>query len=115
MRSTTLRHTAVGLLTALLGGVALWSLAGLAPLWAWLVAINATTVAMYAYDKRQARRAAWRVPENALHVLAFAGGSPGALAAQRFLRHKSAKRSFQVAFWLILVAQVLALAWWFLR
>ena len=48
-----------------------------------------------------------------MHLLALAGGWPGALAAQRLLRHKSSKRSFQLTFWATVVVNGGALAWVF--
>ncbi len=71
------------------------------------------TFGLYGYDKRAARRGTWRVPERVLHGLALLGGSPGALLGQRVFRHKTAKRSFQFAFWAIVVLQValIALIW----
>ncbi len=53
----------------------------------------------YAFDKSAAARGRWRTSEHKLHMLALAGGWPGALLAQQFLRHKSAKQSFRQVFW----------------
>lgn len=65
----------------------------------------------YALDKSAAARNRWRTQESTLHLLALLGGWPGALAAQRVLRHKSAKASFQVTFWATVVLNCGALAW----
>ncbi|WP_339488700.1 DUF1294 domain-containing protein [Pseudomonas sp. RL_5y_Pfl2_70] len=54
---------------------------------------------LYWADKRKARAAAWRTPENILHAVELAGGWPGALIAQQVFRHKTRKVSFQVLFW----------------
>ena len=59
--------------------------------------------AAYARDKRAARLQARRTPESALDVLELLGGWPGALLAQRALRHKNRKLSFQWAFWACVV------------
>ncbi len=56
---------------------------------------------LYGYDKRQAQRGGWRVPEARLHLLSLFGGWPGGFLAQRLFRHKTRKRSFQLGFWLI--------------
>ncbi|MBL1376176.1 DUF1294 domain-containing protein [Zobellella sp. CGMCC 1.18722] len=66
---------------------------------------------MYGLDKQAARQNLWRTRESTLHLLALAGGWPGALVAQRRLRHKSRKASFQLVFWLSVVANVGVLAW----
>ena len=55
---------------------------------------------VYAVDKSAARNNRWRTEEGTLHFLGLIGGWPGALAAQRFLRHKSKKKSFQSTFWI---------------
>lgn len=68
------------------------------------------TYAMYAHDKHLARTRTWRLPEAALHFFEILGGWPGAFIAQRYIRHKSAKPSFQITFWLIvLLHQFIAL------
>jgi uncharacterized membrane protein YsdA (DUF1294 family) len=70
---------------------------------AWL-ALSALTFAAYLRDKRAAQRAgAPRMPEVRLHLLELAGGWPGALLAQRRLRHKTRKGTFQFAFWACVV------------
>lgn len=67
--------------------------------------------AAYARDKSAAKKSHWRTKENTLHVLALIGGWPGALTAQRLLRHKSKKRSFQIVFWLTVMMNCGALGW----
>ena len=46
-----------------------------------------------------------------LHGLEAAGGWPGALVAQRVFRHKTRKRSFQIIFWLIVLAHLAFWGW----
>ena len=71
----------------------------------WVVAygilISALTYWMYARDKRRAEQGGWRVPETRLHLLDLLGGWPGGFVAQRRLRHKCSKGSYQFVFWLI--------------
>lgn len=81
-------------------------------LYAWLIAINAGTLAAYAYDKAAAGRQALRIPEIVLHTLALLGGTPAAFLGQVWLRHKSRKQTFQWRFWLIVLIQAIALTWY---
>lgn len=74
--------------------------------------LGALTFGVYAADKAAARNGRWRTQESTLHLLAFAGGWPGALLAQHFLRHKSTKRSFQAGFWCTVAANCGVLAWY---
>jgi len=73
------------------------------------VALSALTAAVYARDKRAARVQARRVPETVLHLLELAGGWPGGLLAQRLLRHKNRKLSYQFGFWACVVLHEAAL------
>jgi uncharacterized membrane protein YsdA (DUF1294 family)/cold shock CspA family protein len=65
----------------------------------------------YAIDKSAAKSNQWRTQESTLHLLALLGGWPGAFAAQRLLRHKSAKESFQAVFWITVALNCGALGW----
>lgn len=73
-------------------------------------AMSLLTVIVYALDKRAARLGRSRTPEATLHALELAGGWPGAFVAQRVIRHKNAKVSYQFVFWLIVVVHLAA---WF--
>lgn len=75
------------------------------------LAASVAAFVAYALDKSAARNDRWRTPESTLHLFALAGGWPGALAAQRLLRHKSSKRSFQAVFWATVLINCAALAW----
>jgi uncharacterized membrane protein YsdA (DUF1294 family) len=82
-----------------------------------LVYLGASLVcfAAYAIDKSAARSRARRTPERTLLLLGLACGWPGAVLAQQWLRHKSAKASFRARFWLTVLANVglfAAVGWW---
>ena len=95
-------------------GAALASAAhtGQLPVWlaAWITAASLLTLVLYALDKRAALRQRWRIPESRLQLLALAGGWPGALLAQGWLRHKTAKRPFQWVFWLCVAVNLMLIA-----
>lgn len=74
-------------------------------------AVSLLTFTMYAVDKSAARKGAWRTQESTLHLLALAGGWPGALVAQQKLRHKSIKQSFRSVFWITVLLNCAAFAW----
>lgn len=72
---------------------------------------SVVTFSAYAFDKSAALRNQWRTKEYTLHLFALLGGWPGALTAQRLLRHKSTKASFQKIFWITVVLNCGALGW----
>ncbi|MDB5431620.1 MAG: hypothetical protein JWP35_2736 [Caulobacter sp.] len=72
---------------------------------AYLLAVNVVAYGLYAADKRAAARGGRRVRESTLLLVAAVGGSPGAFAAQRLLRHKTRKQPFQTWFTVLLLAQ----------
>ena len=61
------------------------------------------TFIAYALDKSAAQSGQWRTKESTLHYLAILGGWPGAYLAQKYLRHKSKKKSFLTIFWVTVV------------
>lgn len=78
--------------------------------WVYL-ALSVATFATYAWDKWRAKRGADRTAEATLHLLEMLGGWPGALAAQHWLRHKVAKPSYQIRFWIIALCHVGIWVW----
>jgi uncharacterized membrane protein YsdA (DUF1294 family) len=71
---------------------------------------SAFTFVVYARDKRAAVQGAHRVSERTLHWLALVGGWPGALLAQRLLRHKTRKPFFRTMLRLTIGLHVVLLA-----
>jgi uncharacterized membrane protein YsdA (DUF1294 family) len=70
---------------------------------AYVLVLGVVTYWMNALDKRRAREKGWRMSEARLHLLELLGGWPGAFLAQRRLRHKCSKVTYQVVFWLIVL------------
>lgn len=66
----------------------------------------------HALDKRAARHGRRRIPEARLHLLELIGGWPGALLAQRMLRHKNRKPRYQAVFWSLVALHTGAVAAW---
>ena len=79
-------------------------------------AVNALTIVRFWQDKQRAIRGERRIPEGDLLGLALIGGSPGALLARRWFRHKTRKQPFSALLLLIAALQISALAglaWFF--
>jgi uncharacterized membrane protein YsdA (DUF1294 family) len=82
----------------------------------WLVVViyfvlSLLTFIVYAWDKSSAKRGRWRTAESSLHLMGLLGGWPGALAAQRLLRHKSSKREFLRVFWATVLLNVVVIGY----
>lgn len=73
-----------------------------------VAAASTAAVVAYAVDKRRAGTDARRIPERTLHLLALAGGWPGAIYAQQRFRHKTQKVRFRVVFWCTVALHVAA-------
>ncbi len=86
---------------------------GIAPALLTLLYLLMSAVSYIAYflDKDAAgKRRRQRTPEATLHMLDVLGGWPGALIAQQQGRHKTVKATFQIGFWLSVVANLTAVA-----
>lgn len=64
------------------------------PLALYLLAVNLAAFALFAADKRQARRESARIPEVVLLGTGLLGGAPGGMLAMQLFRHKTKKASF---------------------
>lgn len=76
-----------------------WRLLAGAPL-----GLSLITYFAYRSDKRRAETKTWRIPEFTLHAAELLGGWPGAFLAQRKFRHKIAKPSYQMIYWIVVLA-----------
>ena len=74
------------------------------------VVFSVVSIVVYRSDKRAAERSGRRTPEITLHLLALAGGWPGAIYAQKRFRHKTQKQPFRFLFWLTVLGNVLIVA-----
>jgi uncharacterized membrane protein YsdA (DUF1294 family) len=112
MRFTgTLRQRALIALPAFLCVYAVLALLWHPPRWIAMAyaGMSLLTFVVYAIDKAAAQAQRWRTAESTLHLLALACGWPGALLAQHWLRHKSAKPEFLAVFWATVVLNVAGL------
>jgi uncharacterized membrane protein YsdA (DUF1294 family) len=103
----SLRCAALTITLALVAMLLLLALLKLNWIVAWLIAISAVAFLVYGYDKLIAGTDRMRVPERVLLLLAFIGGTPGALAGMQIFRHKTGKQTFQQQFWLLVLVQII--------
>ena len=76
----------------------------------YLATINVATFFTFGIDKLKARRDKWRIRETALLLLAILGGSLGAWLGMKVWRHKTKHKKFKYGIPLILIVQIVALA-----
>ncbi len=72
----------------------------------YLVMINTVAFMLMGFDKRRAKRNAWRIPEKTLFGSALLGGSIGAIVGMQVFRHKTRHLSFQIGMPAILILQI---------
>ena len=77
---------------------------------AWIGVANSAAFAAFGIDKQIARNGGWRISEQTLLLLALVGGTLGAIAGQRWFRHKTKKEPFRSALYAIAVFQAIAVA-----
>ena len=112
-KNPIIRFGVITLVLAIIGAVLLHFAVGVDPVLSWLIAITVVTLLTYGYDKLIAGSGQTRVPEKVLLALAFIGGTLGALAGMWLFRHKTAKESFRLKFWLVVAAQIVVLVVYF--
>lgn len=66
---------------------------------------------MYAADKAAAKAGRWRTSESQLLLAGLACGWPGAIVAQKLMRHKSSKQSFKQRFLVTVMLNMAAFAY----
>ena len=75
----------------------------------WALFASLVSLILTVWDKRAARRGAWRVRERTLFLWAVLGGSLVMFLVMRIIRHKTQHRKFMVGLPCIFVAQLLLL------
>lgn len=71
-----------------------------------LAAVNLLAFALYGVDKVKAKKGAWRIPEATLLLVAFLGGSVGALLGMEVFRHKTRHLKFRILVPLFLILHI---------
>lgn len=66
----------------------------------YLALVNIASFGLFAYDKFQANRRGWRIPEKTLQMSALLGGWIGGMSAMQMFRHKTVKESFRTPYFL---------------
>lgn len=61
------------------------------------IPLNFINFLLFGYDKFQAKRGGWRIPEKILLSLSLFGGGIGGLAGMLVFRHKTRKNIFWLA------------------
>lgn len=79
----------------------------------YFIVINLITCAVFAWDKRLARRRARRIPEKTLLLYAVIGGAIGGIAGMYVFRHKTLHKKFKWGLPIILLVQTALLVYVF--
>ncbi|WP_312513899.1 DUF1294 domain-containing protein [Chryseobacterium culicis] len=65
--------------------------------------MNVFALAVFGFDKWQAKKHRWRISENILLGISLLGGIIGAAAGMIFFNHKFSKKSFLMKFILVVL------------
>ena len=81
---------------------------------AYFLLVNIVAFIAFGVDKFKAKKIRSRIPEFTLLLLAAIGGSVGALLGMKVFRHKTLHNKFRFGVPVILVAQIVAAAYFYL-
>jgi uncharacterized membrane protein YsdA (DUF1294 family) len=76
--------------------------------------LNVIAFMLTAYDKHLAKVQKQRISERTLLSFVFLGGTVGSGLTMLIFRHKTAKKSYLLKFWAIVIVQVLII-WFYLH
>lgn len=74
-----------------------------------ILIINIFAFGLMGYDKNLAKNNQRRISEKALLTSALLGGSIGSGLGMLYFRHKTAKTSYQIKFFAIVIVQIITL------
>lgn len=77
----------------------------------YMVAISLFGLFQMGYDKKQAKKGFWRVPEKTLFLTAAAGGAMGVFMGMKLFRHKTKHKSFTLGIPMLLMLNLLVVGW----
>lgn len=72
----------------------------------YLLVINLIGFITMFWDKRQAKKGRWRIPEKTLFTITFLGGGIGTISGMYLFRHKTKKLRFTIGFPVILISEI---------
>lgn len=81
----------------------------------YLLVINLIGFFIMWYDKRKAQRGSWRTPEKTLFTITLLGGGIGTIIGMYKFRHKTKKMRFTIGFPTILITEIVALIYIYLK
>jgi uncharacterized membrane protein YsdA (DUF1294 family) len=75
-----------------------------------LLAINTFTFVLIGYDKKIAKIQQRRISEKTLLTATILGGSIGSGIGMLYFKHKTAKKSYLVKYWSIVIIQIIVVS-----
>ena len=81
----------------------------------YLLAVNLAAFCLMGLDKRRARREEWRIAERTLFLPVLLGGALGGTLGMKIFHHKTRHWYFRFGFPLLLLLQLAALIWRFIK
>lgn len=83
-------------------------------LFCYFLILNGMAFTLVVYDKHLAKAQKQRISERTLLTFVFFGGTIGSGLAMLVFRHKTAKKSYLLKFWMIVIGQILV-CWLYLN
>lgn len=77
----------------------------------YLLIVNIIGFLAMGIDKRRAKMMEWRIPEKTLFLITLFGGGIGTIAGMYTFRHKTKKKYFTIGLPLILIIEIVSVAY----